>query len=520
MNAGAGVPISARVRAIPGMNLLGNLLAVALTIVYFTAIEPGLDPTYAKGAVSDRLYFFFFVVATIWMTVVPLNIRVFLPLLRDFKRAFPQGKEGPDQSFTYGDLHTLAGRLMKFPVRIALSNMSAWLLAGVILFSLPKVWPDFMAWSVETSHKIFFTMAFIGVVTAIFNFFLMEWWSRGILRRLFPIDSLRTIPKSPKIKVLWKLLIVSVMIGTVPVSVVSHITIHYVNQIQAGRVPLEAVADLLSRLPIAIAFILILSVSIGTALSILLAHSVSEPLRVLLGAIEQIRSGDLNAGVRVVSNDEIGVVTEGFNLMVEERRRLDSIRDVFGKYLSEEVVAEILENPNDVSLRGELRDMTILVADLRGFTSLAESESPQAVLRLINRYFEKMTDVIIRHEGTIDEFTGDGILVFFGAPRRLKDHSFRAVTCALRMQQELVELNRDNRLLRLPELKMGIGINAGELIVGNIGSEKTQEIRRIGKSHQCRFSRGSRHPRGGDPHNRRRGPKIEQQRYTGVGERA
>jgi class 3 adenylate cyclase len=91
-----------------------------------------------------------------------------------------------------------------------------------------------------------------------------------------------------------------------------------------------------------------------------------------------------------------------------------------------------------------------------------------------------MTDVIIRHEGTIDEFTGDGILVFFGAPRWLSDHSQRAVACALQMQQALKGLNADNIKLGLPELKMGIGINAGELIVGNIGSEKRKKYGAVG----------------------------------------
>jgi class 3 adenylate cyclase len=111
---------------------------------------------------------------------------------------------------------------------------------------------------------------------------------------------------------------------------------------------------------------------------------------------------------------------------------------------------------------------------------MTESLNPRVVLNIINRYLEKMTDVIVEHEGTIDEFTGDGILVFFGAPRRTPDHPTRAVTCALAMQGAMNELNRDNADSGLPHLKMGIGVNCGELVVGNIGGEKRKKYGAVG----------------------------------------
>ena len=106
------------------------------------------------------------------------------------------------------------------------------------------------------------------------------------------------------------------------------------------------------------------------------------------------------------------------------------IRETFGAYLSHEVAAEVLESPNGVKLGGEMRDMTILVSDLRGFTAVTESMEASQIVRIINRYFEEMIPIIMRHEGTVEEFTGDGILVFFGAPRLLPDHPTRAVACA------------------------------------------------------------------------------------------
>ena len=111
---------------------------------------------------------------------------------------------------------------------------------------------------------------------------------------------------------------------------------------------------------------------------------------------------------------------------------------------------------------------------------MTESLNPRVVLKIINRYFERMTDVIVEHEGTIDEFTGDGILVFFGAPRLIRNHPTRAVTCALAMQAAMNELNRDNAASGLPHLKMGIGVNCGELVVGNIGGEKRKKYGAVG----------------------------------------
>ena len=156
------------------------------------------------------------------------------------------------------------------------------------------------------------------------------------------------------------------------------------------------------------------------------------------------------------------------------------IRETFGAYLSDEIASEILASPEGVKLGGEIREMTVLVSDLRGFTSTTENMEPPQIVKIINRYLEKMIDIIMRHEGTIDEFTGDGILVFFGAPRRTKDHAWRASACALEMQESMKEFNEENLRLGLPQLEMGIGISCGQLVVGNIGSERRKKYGAVG----------------------------------------
>ena len=163
------------------------------------------------------------------------------------------------------------------------------------------------------------------------------------------------------------------------------------------------------------------------------------------------------------------------------------IRETFGAYLSDEIASEILASPEGVKLGGEIREMTVLVSDLRGFTSTTESMKPPQIVKIINRYLEKMIDIIMRHEGTIDEFTGDGILVFFGAPRRTRDHAWRASVCALEMQESMKEFNEENLRLGLPQLEMGIGISCGQLVVGNIGSERRKKYGAVGSAINAAF---------------------------------
>jgi PAS domain S-box-containing protein len=171
----------------------------------------------------------------------------------------------------------------------------------------------------------------------------------------------------------------------------------------------------------------------------------------------------------------------------QERVRKVFVLETFGSYLSDEVVSEILESPGGINLGGELREITILVSDLRGFTRITESMNSSDLLLLLNRYLERMTDIILHYSGTIDEFTGDGILVFFGAPRTFADHARRAVLCAIEMQNVMDEFNRESLNLGLPELKMGIGINSGELVVGNIGSQRRKKYGAVGSAINVAF---------------------------------
>lgn len=166
------------------------------------------------------------------------------------------------------------------------------------------------------------------------------------------------------------------------------------------------------------------------------------------------------------------------NIDLEKRNQL--IRQVFGRYLSDDVVANLLENPEGLRLGGDRRKITILTSDLRGFTSLSERLPPEEVIHILNLYLEYMASVIKTYQGTIDEFMGDGILVLFGAPTAREDDALRAVACACAMQLAMGAVNERMQRMDLPVLHMGIGINTGEVVVGNIGSEQRTKYGIVG----------------------------------------
>lgn len=156
------------------------------------------------------------------------------------------------------------------------------------------------------------------------------------------------------------------------------------------------------------------------------------------------------------------------------------IRATFGRYLSDEIVTDILERPEGLELGGDLRRVTILMSDIRGFTTLSEHLAPAQVVTLLNRYLGAMTDIIMAHQGTIDEFIGDAILAVFGAPQRRDDDADRAVHCALAMQAAMADINARNRAEGLPEIDTGIALNTGDVIAGNIGSERRSKYGFVG----------------------------------------
>ena len=173
-------------------------------------------------------------------------------------------------------------------------------------------------------------------------------------------------------------------------------------------------------------------------------------------------------------------VAEMNKMAVRLEMRNAFIRKAFGRYLTDDIVDDLLARPEGLSLGGEKRTVTILMSDLRGFSTLADELPPESVIILLNIFLGRMTDVLTGHAGTIDEFIGDSILAVFGAPLKRPDDADRALACAVDMQLAMEDVNRELRERGLPEVSMGIGIHTGEAIVGNVGSEKRAKYSVVG----------------------------------------
>ncbi len=217
------------------------------------------------------------------------------------------------------------------------------------------------------------------------------------------------------------------------------------------------------------------------AVSLLVARSLAVPLRQMVTATAKVAEGDLNIDLsNIRSRDEVGSLAQAFTQMTEGLKQRDFIRDTFGRYLTKEVVNRLLETKDGLQLGGESREISIMMSDIRGFTAVTAEMRPEQVITFLNRYLGKIVEILLDHRGTIDEIVGDGILAFFGAPEPLDDHPARAVACALKMQQAMDEINSINEKEGLPHIEMGVAVNTGNVVVGNIGSEKRSKYAAVG----------------------------------------
>ncbi len=165
----------------------------------------------------------------------------------------------------------------------------------------------------------------------------------------------------------------------------------------------------------------------------------------------------------------IAVFAAGYKYLTEERKARE-LRRMFSHYVSPKIVERLLEDPESAKLGGLRKEVTVLFSDVRGFTTFSEKRRPEEVVEHLNEYLQEMTDIIFKWEGTLDKFVGDEIMAFWGAPLDQPDHAERAVKCALNMSDRLGELQAKWRAEGKEPLDNGIGLNTGDVLVGNIGS--------------------------------------------------
>lgn len=200
----------------------------------------------------------------------------------------------------------------------------------------------------------------------------------------------------------------------------------------------------------------------------------------LLRGFDRVAKGELESPVPVEGNDEVAEMQRGFNAMLEAARERRFLETAFGRYVSP-VILERVKGAHEHGglLQGERKDATVLFSDIRGFTAMSAELPPEQVISLLNAYMSRMIETIARYDGYINKFVGDAILVVFNAPIEQPDHALRALACAAAMQEELERANAA-RLFGERAFEMGIGINTGPVVAGNLGNARQVEFTVIG----------------------------------------
>jgi adenylate cyclase len=234
----------------------------------------------------------------------------------------------------------------------------------------------------------------------------------------------------------------------------------------------------LARLPERVAAIGAVALLAALVVGVLIAAGIARPLQALVGAMRRVLEGDFAHRLDVRRDDEIGFLSRSFNEMVAGLEERERIKETFGRFVSRDVAAAVLSG--NLPLEGERREVTILFQDVRGFTTIAERLDPRLLVRLVNLLFGEVVAAVESHGGVIRVFTGDGVMALFGAPIGHDDDPARAVRAALDLVARLPALNERLAGEGLPELRIGIGIHHGDVVVGRIGPDERTEYGVVG----------------------------------------
>jgi class 3 adenylate cyclase len=219
-------------------------------------------------------------------------------------------------------------------------------------------------------------------------------------------------------------------------------------------------------------------IAIGTAV----ARQIARPVLAIARASRHVAQGDLSQEVQVNTRDEVGELAQAFNEMVVQLRLAEAVKDIFGRAVSPEVSAALIDavSSGQITLGGETRQVTILFSDIKGFTSLSEQRTASQVMGMLNEFFGAIYPAIDEYGGVINKFGGDSTMALFGAPIPQDDHARRAVFTGLAMCRAVAELNARRVDRGQVPIRIGVGINTGEVVVGTLGAAERLEYTAIG----------------------------------------
>ena len=208
------------------------------------------------------------------------------------------------------------------------------------------------------------------------------------------------------------------------------------------------------------------------------AKTMTSPIKLLVRAAKNIRQGDYGQHLDAMTSDEIGELTEAFNHMSEGLEEREKLKGAFNKFVNEEIANQVLAG--NLKLGGEAKQVTVFFSDIRSFTAISEKLNPAEVVEFLNQYMTLMVSIIHEKKGVVDKFIGDAIMAIWGAPVTRKNDALNCVEAALLMREALLQFNSKRGTAKKPYINVGCGINTGEVLAGQIGSEDRLEYTVIG----------------------------------------
>jgi adenylate cyclase len=364
-------------------------------------------------------------------------------------------------------------RLLNLPFLFVPVSLMIWLVIPFITF-LTTWMLGFL--DLRTALILSARTSMVGFVASALGFFGIE---SHIRRRLvpffFPHGHLADLQGTARISISRRIRMLYRLGNMIPLTIllVTLITLQWeleVKSISAEQYGREII--LFTMILIAVFFF------VTGVINRMVSKSIVTPIQYMLDVIPKIREGDLNSRIKVVGNDEIGILGDVGNGMIRGLADREMIRASFGRYVTPEIRDEILAGR--IPLEGVRREATVLFADLRGFTSFVESHPPEEVISTMRAYFTAMHRAIRRHGGLVLQFVGDEIEAVFGVPVHLEGHADAAVKASMDMRRALDQLNRERQEEGKPPLGHGIGIHSGPILAGNSGSEEQAAYSLIG----------------------------------------
>lgn len=262
------------------------------------------------------------------------------------------------------------------------------------------------------------------------------------------------------------------------------ITVNNNKKYMLGEVHLTISRNVVTKVvmiaAVKIGLIILAALIIGIILSVMLVSMMVRPIGYLVKGVRAIGEGNYDVKIDLKTNDELGLLTDIFNDTAKSLQEKETLKGAFSTYVSSEVMDQVLKDPKKLALGGKRVKATMLFTDIRGFTSMSETLQPEQVVAVINEYLTIQTDKVMKWKGVVDKFVGDCVMAVYGVPMPKDDDAYRAVRTAMDIRESVLKLNVIREKTKQICVGIGIGVNTGDVVSGNMGSPQKMDYTVIG----------------------------------------